>query len=281
MIMEIPSSLAFSYLLLGTAIGLVTWFAVARMADRNNFGVSAQKVILAAVILSFLGILLATAHLGRMDRFMNLISNSKSWLSREGLLVGVFTACALSYLFLLKKRTQENINKIDPLLYGAVFAGLCTLVCMGMIYVTATAVPVWHTTFIVLIDILSSLLLGGVLFLVLVQKSLSPAFLRRLVLAVLCTSIVSIVVNLAYEVQVGMILSDLSAQGAAVPPVWLGTSVRAIIGLIIPAFLIAKSIHAKENRLTMNLNIALACIVIGEIAAKIMHFVVAIKTPFI
>ncbi|MGR6835126.1 hypothetical protein [Syntrophomonas erecta] len=277
--MEIAYSLALSYLLLGTSIGLMVWFTVGRIIDRKNFGASAPKILLVAVVLAVLGVAFATIHLGRMDRFMNLIANPSSWLSREGLFAGAFTACTVLYFLLAKKKEQKDLHRIDPLLYVAVLAGVGTFICMGMIYASTQAIPAWNTTMVVLVDILSGLLMGGLLFLVLAAKEVSSDFLRSITVGVFLVILVSIIINIAYEAQVGMVMSALAARGTAVPSVWLGTLVRVIIGLLVPAYLMAKSFKGQGNSQIAALNIGLICVVIGEIASKMMHFIVAVKGP--
>lgn len=277
--MEIAYSLAISYLLLGTAIGLVMWYAVARFRQGDALETSASKVILAAVILAILGVGFATGHLGRMERFINMVSNPKSWLSREGVFAGSFTVLVVLYFVMLKKNGVKNLKKWDVLIYLAALAGLCTLISMGMIYATVKAVPAWNSTLVVLVDILSAAMLGGLLFLVLAGPTLPEQFTKTMAAAVFSILIVGIVVNVAYEAQVKMALTTLAAQGAAVPSIWIGTLVRVIIGLLVPLYLLYTSFKAESKKQLSAFSIALVCLVIGEVTARMMHFVVAVKGP--
>lgn len=278
--MEISYSLAISYLLLGTAIGLVIWYAVAEFVQGEVLQHSASKVILIALILAVVSVGFAIGHLGRMERFINLISNPGSWLSREGFFAGAFTALVALYFLVLKKNGMENRKKGNVLIYLAALAGLCTLISMGMIYATVQAVPAWNSTLVVLIDVLSAAMLGGLLFLVLAGPTLPAPFTKTIATAVLIILIAGIAVNIAYEVQVKMVLSALAAQGAMVPSIWIGTLVRVIVGLLAPAYLIYTSIKSGAEKQLSAFSIALICLVIGEITGRLMHFVVAVKGPF-
>ncbi|HWQ74123.1 MAG TPA: DmsC/YnfH family molybdoenzyme membrane anchor subunit [Syntrophomonas sp.] len=278
--MEISYSLAISYLLLGTAIGLVMWYAVAAFMQGEALQDSASKVILIAFILAVVSIGFAIGHLGRMERFINLVSNPGSWLSREGFFAGAFTALVALYFFVLKKNGVENRKKGNVLIYLAALAGLCALISMGMIYATVQAVPAWNSTLVVLIDVLSAIMLGGLLFLVLAGPTLPAPFTKTIATAVFIILIAGIAVNIAYEVQVKMVLSALAAQGAVVPSIWIGTLVRVIVGLLAPAYLIYTSLKSGAEKQLSAFSIALICLVIGEIAGRLMHFVVAVKGPF-
>ncbi|MGS0764555.1 dimethyl sulfoxide reductase anchor subunit family protein [Syntrophomonas curvata] len=277
--MHIPYSLATSYLLLGTSIGLVIWFAAGRFIDRDHNYKVLSRILLTAAILAVLGVIFATLHLGHMERFMNLVANPSSWLSREGLFAGAFTACTVLYFLLIKKSGMEAVKKLDPLLYLAVLAGVGTFICMGMIYASVQAIPAWNTTMVVLIDIFSGLLLGGFLFLVLAGKELPGNIIKPITTAIFLVLVVSLIVNIAYDAQVRMALSALSAQGVAVPSLMLITLIRLVIGLLVPVYLLAKGFKAKSGLLASTFSIALACVLIGEVTAKIMHFLTAVKGP--
>lgn len=276
--MQIPYSLAISYLLLGTAIGMVIWFTTARILDKERFGGSSQRMILIAVVLAVLGIIFATGHLGRMERFMNLVSNPDSWLSREGFFAGGFTGLLLLYYLLIRNKAQEQVRKVDILLYLAALAGLGTFISMGMIYASVSAVPAWNSFIVVLVDILSGLVLGGVLFLLLLDREQAEIF-KPLVKGVFAVLLVSLLVNIIHQVQVGMTLSALAAQGVEVPSIWLGSILHLLVGLIIPAYVLAKMLKPQDKVLASGLTIAMVCVVIGEVTAKMMHFVVAVKGP--
>lgn len=277
--MEIVYSLAISYLLLGTSIGLIIWYAWARFWRGEAIEAATGKIVVTALILAVIGIGFATGHLGRMERFMNLISNPYSWLSREGFFAGGFTGLVALYWVMLKKNGAENLRKWDFLIYLAALAGLCTLISMGMIYATVQAVPAWNTTLVVLIDILSAGMIGGLLFLVLAGSTLPADFTKTAAAAVFSIVVAGMVINLAYEAQVKMALDALAAQGAVVPAVWAGTLVRIVIGLLVPTYLLYTSFKAAPQKQQLVFTTALVCVLIGEAAARMMHFVVAVKGP--
>ncbi len=277
--MHIPYSLATSYLLLGTSIGLVMWFAAGRFIDRDYNHQVWSRILLTAAVLAVLGVIFAILHLGHMERFMNLLANPASWLSREGLFAGAFTGCTVLYFLLIKRSGVEAVKRLDPLLYLAVLAGLGTFICMGMIYASVQAIPTWNTTMVVLIDIFSGLLLGGFLFLVLTGKELPGNIIKPVITGIFLVLLVSLIVNIAYDVQVRMTLSALAAQGVTVPSLTLITLIRVVIGLLVPVYLLGKSFKTKPELAASAFSIALACVLIGEVSAKIMHFMAAVKGP--
>ncbi len=278
--MDIAYSLAGSYLLLGTAIGLVTWYTFAQLFSSHESNQWGDKVLKIAIVLAGLGVILAILHLGRMERFFNLIANPHSWLSREGLCAGAFTGGIMLYYLLVRNKWQEA-GKYRLLLYAVVTAGLATFISMGMIYASAHAIPAWNTTLVVLVNIFSGLLLGGLLFLVLVKDNLSVPVFKTLTISLLIVSVVSIMINVAYEAHISMALTSLALQGVAVPSVWLGTLVRVIVGLLVPAYLIIKLMSDQSAKAATYLSITLACVIVGEITAKLMHFIVGVKAPFL
>jgi DMSO reductase anchor subunit len=131
------------------------------------------------------------------------------------------------------------------------------------------------------LDILSAGVLGGFLFLVLGGSAMPHSLLKSLAAAMLSVLVIAMVVNIAYDVQVEMALASLAAQGAAVPSMWLGTLLRLLVGLIVPVYLVYKSLAAEPQKQLSTFSIALVCVIIGEAAARVMHFIVAVKGPFI
>ncbi len=278
--MNIEYSLAASYLFIGTAIGLIIWYAFANILGQNESNKYADKVLKMAIILAILGVVFATLHLGRMGRFMNLILNPTSWLSREAFFAGAFTGGIILYYFLIRNKLGQ-FKKYNLLLYAVVAAGFCTFICMGMIYATVTAIPAWNTSLLVLVNIASGLLLGGILFLLIAKNDLADDLFKTLAISLLSVALVSIIINIAYDAHINMAFTTLKMQGVILPSIWLGSLIKVGVGLLIPIYLIAKFINKQSNNFTSFINIAFVCILIGEVTNKIMHFIVAIKTPFL
>lgn len=278
--MNIEYSLATSYLLIGTAIGIAVWYALALIIKPDESDKYSGKVMQITIGLAILGIIFAILHLGNMGKFMNLILNPTSWLSREGLFAGLFTGGIILY-YLLTRNKADQIKKYNILLYAVLVAGLCALISMGMIYATVTAIPAWNTTLLVLVNIFSGLVLGGVLFLLITKNDLELQSFKTIISSLLIISIVSLVVNIAYEAHISMALNTLAMQGVVIPSLWLSTSIRIIIGLLIPIYLIAKLITVQSEKHSAYISIAFISVLIGEVINKIMHFIIAIKTPFL
>ncbi len=281
--MKIEYSLAASYIFLGLAIGLVIWLAGVKMISKEKpdapLAGSYRKITGISAVLAVLGIIFAMGHLGRIDRFMNLVSNYTSWLSWEGFFSGGFTGLILIYL-LLKKTAADRSKYIDLLLYLAALAGIAALVSRNMLYVVVKAIPAWHTPLVIFADSFSALLLGGLLFMVLTRENTSPSLMRSLTRAIFITAVASVVSIVAYEIYVGLTLSALASQGVAVPVAWPGSVLRVLVGLLVPVYLIAKSLKdTSQHQPATYLTVSLVCVVIGEVTAKMMHFVVAVKGP--
>ncbi|NLB88041.1 MAG: dimethyl sulfoxide reductase anchor subunit [Syntrophomonadaceae bacterium] len=278
--MSIEYSLAGSYLFIGTSIGLAIWYLLAQFVNQEEAKKYADKMMKVTIVLAIIGVILATLHLGRMERFIYLILNPSSWLAREGLCAGAFTGGIILYYLLIRNKNQE-IPKYAALLYVVILAGVCTLISMGMIYASVSAIPAWNNTLFVLVNICSSLLLGGILFLVVTKGSLAPESYKTYIISLLAVALLSLVINITYEAHVNMVLNNLALQGAAVPSVWLGAVVRIVVGLLVPAYLIYKILSPQNNKSANYINITLACIIVGEVMAKIMHFMVGVKGPFL
>lgn len=102
--------------------------------------------------LSCAGLLASLLHLGDPLRAATALNNlSVSWLSREGLAFGLFTACALVLCF---KRTMG-------LMVITALVGLAALIMQGMTY-APVSMPAIHNGWPTILFILSALALGSV-----------------------------------------------------------------------------------------------------------------------
>ncbi|HZK43753.1 MAG TPA: hypothetical protein VFC73_05625 [Syntrophomonadaceae bacterium] len=278
--MEVAYSLVGSYLLLGTAIGLIIWFTAARLYQNDELKPVSKKIILVAIVLAVAGVILAMLHLGKVERFFYLLLNPSSWLAREGLFAGAFTGGIILYFILIRNKV-EQLEKFDILLYINVFTGFCTLVSMGMIYASASAVPAWNSIWSVLVNVSSGLLLGGLLFMFLIKEHFNFDYQKILGKGILVLAIVTLLINVANEVQVWMALSAIAAQGGEVPAILLSSLLHILVGFLVPLYLIILFIRQKETKPTIYLTVAFVFVILGEITGKIMHFIAGVKAPFI
>ncbi|MFY9141160.1 MAG: DmsC/YnfH family molybdoenzyme membrane anchor subunit [Thermacetogeniaceae bacterium] len=280
--MKIEYSLAASYIFLGLAIGMVIWLAGVKIISKEKadapVAASYRKITAISVVLAVLGIVFAVGHLGRIDRFMNMVSNYSSWLSWEGIFSGGFMGLILVY-FLLNKAAERS-KYIDLFLYLAALAGIGALVSRNMLYAVVKAIPAWNTPLVIFADSFAALLLGGLLFLVLTRKNTSQSLMHSLTKAIFIVAIVSVVSVVVYEIYVGLTLSALASQGVAVPVAWPGSVLRVLVGLLVPVYLLAKSLKdTSQHQTAIYLTVSLVCVVVGEVTAKIMHYIVAVKGP--
>lgn len=152
---------------------------------------------------------------------------------------------------------------------------------MGMIYASASAVPAWNSIWSVLVNVSSGLLLGGLLFMFLIKEHFNFDYQKILGKGILVLAIVTLLINVANEVQVWMALSAIAAQGGEVPAILLSSLLHILVGFLVPLYLIILFIRQKETKPTIYLTVAFVFVILGEITGKIMHFIAGVKAPFI
>lgn len=127
----------------GAGYGLLFWMGLLRplglVPQTAGFGVLAVGL---ALVLTMLGLLSSTAHLGRPERAWRALSQWRSsWLSREGI-------CAIATfgpatLFFLALAGQTDWLALPTGLIAAAGAAV-TVWCTGMIYASLPTIRQWH-----------------------------------------------------------------------------------------------------------------------------------------
>ena len=314
--MAVEYFMVFGYFLISMAIGAFCIGAaidIWKTTKEGNANHSSVRISsLAATIslpLVILGITSTLFHLGRMDRFYNIIMEPGSWLTREAWSAGLFTACSFIY-FLLWRRSatsqgpsrqraimetaataQESSRQ--RVIIGAVgiILGMTAILSMSMIYSTVKAIPAWNTTLIFYMNLSNAFALGVFLLGLALAFDYSkakaegkPKILTQLrsftgfgLLAIVLIG----VTYFTYQAQLAMLPQ---VSGMVVKSTTGLLSARIILGILIPLVIIAyawlNSIK-KPSFMPIALVSSFVLVVAGDIMARMLHFLIAVQPPVI
>jgi len=122
-----------------------------------------QWVIFLTAPLLIIGLIVSLFHLGHPEKAMKAFYNVKaSWLSREGLLMGILTM-TLCFLAILHIFGPVSRDVIKPILWTATVISLVLVFCMSKIYLLRT-VPAWNRNTTPIAFYATTILLGAVAY---------------------------------------------------------------------------------------------------------------------
>jgi len=122
-----------------------------------------QWVIFLTAPLLIIGLIVSLFHLGHPEKAMKAFYNFKtSWLSREGLLMGILTMM-LCFLAILHVFGPVSRDVTKPILWTATVISLVLIFCMSNIYLLRT-VPSWNRNTTPIAFYTTTILLGAVAY---------------------------------------------------------------------------------------------------------------------
>lgn len=147
--MKPPLTLLLFTVLLGASSGVV--FGVALLLTymaahgATPLEVPAMSGLIAAFLLTAFGNLAAFFHLhNRQPMFLVGRGMKTSWISREGLTAGLYTA-ALALALILWLGGNPPAWAREPLIWVVTVLGFVAVFTTGMLYATIKAIPLWNT----------------------------------------------------------------------------------------------------------------------------------------
>jgi len=202
---------------------------------------TAQKVMQWVVFLTapllIIGLLVSLFHLGHPEKAMKAFYNIRSsWLSREGLLMGILTMtlCFLAILHIFGPVSREVIK---PILWTATVMSLVLVFCMSKTYLLRT-VPSWNRNTTPIAFYTTTILLGAVAYAVVCVSGVPSAQGRWLteILSVLAILALFLVGIQSAIISVGLFTGDAeSSPKEGIVPGWKKNS-RTVVLRIVFAF---------------------------------------------
>ena len=160
-----------------------------------------QWVIFLTAPLLIIGLLVSLFHLGHPEKAMKAFYNVRtSWLSREGLLMGILTM-TLCFLAILHIFGPVSRDVTKPILWTATAISLVLVFCMSNIYLLRT-VPSWNRNTTPIAFYTTTILLGAVAYAV-VCVSGAPSVQGRWLVDIL--SVLAILVLFLVGIQSAII----------------------------------------------------------------------------
>jgi len=136
------------------------------------------KTHLALLALMVIAVLLSFFHLGKPGNAIYSFNNLRdSWLSREILMLSVFTVLLALTAFKSRRKTGKSIL-LRFISILAMIAGWMLIYSMAMIYMMKT-IPVWNSVTTLLEFFSCSLILGGMLFVSLSGRMMQEEYLSK------------------------------------------------------------------------------------------------------
>jgi len=188
--MKPDSALIYFTVCSGTGYGMI--MSLILLYSNNQLNIDYQIKILISSLSFFLiasGFVASTIHLGHPERAWRALSQWRSsWLSREGV-VGIITFIPL-FLFYFFWIFSAKIGVTFLLLLITSLFCTTTIYCTAKIYSSLKAIPAWHNSFVPLIYILNSLVLGSIFtFTILFYFEIKIYFLSNFIIIMSLTAL--------------------------------------------------------------------------------------------
>ncbi|HEU6438413.1 MAG TPA: DmsC/YnfH family molybdoenzyme membrane anchor subunit [Nitratidesulfovibrio sp.] len=146
----------------GTALALTLLLHLrpATYAGPEN-GQRLFRLVAAILLVSLAGSFASTMHLGTpLEAYRAMLGVQRSWLSREGLAVMLFTGTLLAWAATVYvRRDKPELHRLCGL--AASIAGVVAVLATGQVYYQMSAHPFWHTPLTYLNFIGMMVLLGS------------------------------------------------------------------------------------------------------------------------
>jgi sulfite dehydrogenase (quinone) subunit SoeC len=155
-------SVIFFTTLSGMGYGLWFFIAIHMLVDKDVYWSGVMFGLPVGLLLTVLGLLSSTFHLGKPLRAWRAFSQWRSsWLSREGVLA---IACFIPALIWMSTFIWYNDLLSDNVLaiFLSIFS-IATVICTAMIYASLKPIPAWQHPYVVPVYVLFALLTGGLL----------------------------------------------------------------------------------------------------------------------
>ena len=144
----------------GAGYGLWIWLGVMPLFGQSIPRTTALIVLALGFVLTSLGLLSSTLHLGKPQRAWRAFSQWRSsWLSREGVLA---MSCLLPAAWFAITTWQGRDARMAGMLLAAL--SLATVACTAMIYVSLKPIPAWRHAVVLPVYLLFALLTGGLAY---------------------------------------------------------------------------------------------------------------------
>jgi sulfite dehydrogenase (quinone) subunit SoeC len=155
-------SVIFFTTLSGMGYGLWSFIALHLLIDKDAYWSGVMFGLPIGFILTALGLLSSTFHLGKPLRAWRAFSQWRSsWLSREGV---VSIACFIPALIWMSTFIWYSDFLSDNLLaITLAMLSIATVICTAMIYASLKPIPAWQHPYVVPVYVLFALLTGGLL----------------------------------------------------------------------------------------------------------------------
>jgi sulfite dehydrogenase (quinone) subunit SoeC len=235
-------SVIFFTTLSGMGYGLWSFIALHLLIDKDAYWSGAMFGLPIGFILTALGLLSSTLHLGKPLRAWRAFSQWRSsWLSREGVLS---IACFIPALIWMSTFIWYSDFLSDSLLAITLATlSIATVICTAMIYASLKPIPAWQHVYVVPVYVLFALLTGGLLSIT-IALDLDHRLIQHLSLGFIAIAIVLAVLKIGYWKAIDS--QTLPSRASA-----LGLSEDKIVAVF-------ERPHTEANYLTKEMGFVLA-----------------------
>ncbi|HEY3365887.1 MAG TPA: DmsC/YnfH family molybdoenzyme membrane anchor subunit [Symbiobacteriaceae bacterium] len=207
-------------------------------------------------------------HLGAPLGAYRAVSNfGSSWLAREIILMGLFTACAAAYSHLWQWRPENQPARRTVGLVAAV-VGLLAVFATGMVYQLPSR-PDWSHWSNLMAGFVTALLIGGMAVSCAVARHAgAPVEARRYLGYIVLAAAAALVLGLAFY---GPYLTGVSGTTTAL---LFGNSwfwLRLLVGVGLPVWVAAPLVKGEQPGPVL-VRIALVAVVAGELVGRTLFY---------
>ncbi|SHN70591.1 dimethyl sulfoxide reductase anchor subunit family protein [Desulfitobacterium chlororespirans] len=253
-------------LCLQAAVGAVLWAVVFRIKaqDAPLF----KRNTLAALSLAAVGIVASLLHLGKpMLALTSMFNLATSWLSREIFFSGAFFGLLLIFWWVERREKAPGVRTALGVITAGV--GLIDIYAMARLYMESI-MPAWQNANTLISFYATAIVLGGVVFYVTAGEQREK--LPRIDLMLWAVVLVQAAFALGYVASLGA----LTGAGKETAALLAGSQATLILSWLFTlggVFLLSLSRTGKLAKQMSFLYLAMAVIVVGEIAGRYLFYV--------
>lgn len=240
------------------------------LAQKNPTNPALQKlkyrILLVLLALMIIAVLLSFFHLGKPGNAIHSFNNLRaSWLSREILMLPVFTVLMALTAFISGKNPGKSIL-LRFISILAMIAGWMLIYSMAMIYMVKT-IPVWNSVTTMLEFISCSIILGGMLLVSLSGRMMQEEYLSKRINILFLIMIFLLVADISNSVYLFLQYRELEILQDLLPGLGIIKTILQIAALLVLLFQFW-SLRQKKKLVQIWIIMVFAAILLSELVGR-------------
>jgi anaerobic dimethyl sulfoxide reductase subunit C (anchor subunit) len=256
---------------LTAAVGAYLWGTImATIARARKTGVDLRINSLVALVLTVIGVLGSLLHLGTpLLAPYSVLNLGSSWLSREIFFICLFLVLLVVAIVLDWRKAGSEGFRLGWA-WATAIVGLIAVLSSAAVYL-ASLIPAWQSWYTLVAFFATTLVLGGMVFILTSRKALGDEVLR---LGLVMLAAVLLQLALLPNHLAGLVAGGPAAQATAALLSGTYRGVMAIGWVLVAggAFLVVLSQVMRERAVNYYLYVAAAALIVGQVMDRWLFY---------